>query len=132
MTGGEEADRAYKLIPHGIYSQYMTCPISLIPYGWLKDRLGGRSPLTLNGMIAYDPTNELNYPIVSAELVPDTSKFPTKTKIRCQIIGPIAEGFSGAEELTVSEKSIDMDLDLFNALPDTAIFDSATGHLPSA
>ena len=74
-----------------------------------------------------DPDQDFNYPIMATLPHEYALGEPVDPYIRCKILGPW-----GDEEEPVVSIILDVDMDLFNSLPNTSIFNGITGRWPSA
>ena len=74
-----------------------------------------------------DPDQDFNYPIMATLPHEYALGEPVDPYIRCKILGPW-----GDEAEPVVSILLDVDMDLFNSLPNTSIINGITGRWPSA
>ena len=109
-----EITREHKFIPHSVMVRAVTAAMECSYY--CRPDNGFVQLLKIN------TEEEKNYPILSAK----NSLCAIGPVIECQILGP------WGDKLGLTTISLDLDIDLFNSLPDTTIFDEKTGNNPSA
>jgi hypothetical protein len=116
-VGDNPLDRNYKFFPH---------PLLLLAAKMAEERNYNRQFSTNFVELLKASDSDFNYPILMTIPHEHAAGVKVDPHLRCQITGP------WGEEGALEEVWLDVDLDLYSALPDTGIFDDETGHIPQA
>ena len=116
-VGDSPLDRNYKFFPH---------PLLLLAAKIAEERNYNRQFSTNFVELLKASDSDFNCPILMTIPHEHAAGVKVDPHLRCQITGP------WGEEGALDEVWLDVDLNLFSALPDTGIFDEETGHIPQA